>query len=237
MGVWISWARRLRLLAPRRSLQKLTAIYVLFTMSLLPISASASAAEPIRILAFGDSLTAGYGLADLADAFPAQLEKALRAKGLNVTIVQGGISGDTTTDGRARIDWAMSAKPDAVIVELGANDALRALDPKLTEDNLRIIISRIHKDGTPVLIAGMVAPPNLGRDYADRFNPLFSKVAKEQDVLLYPFFLDGVAAVPNLNQVDHMHPLPAGVKIVVQKILPSVEKLVAQVEARRKAGR
>ena len=198
---------------------------------------SASAAEPIKILAFGDSLIAGYGLADLAEAFPAQLEKALRAKGHDVTVVQGGISGDTTTDGRARLDWAMAAKPDAVIVELGANDALRALDPKLTEDNLRTIVSRIHKDGMPVLIAGMMAPPNLGRDYGDRFNPIFAKIAKDQDVLLYPFFLDGVAAVPNLNQADHMHPLPAGVKIIVQKILPSVEKLVAQVEARRKTAR
>ena len=202
-------------------------------MSLVP----AAAAEPIKILAFGDSLTAGYGLADLADAFPAQLEKALRATGKDVTVIQGGISGDTTTDGRARLDWAMAAKPDAVIVELGANDALRALDPKLTEDNLRTIVSRIHKDGTPVLIAGMIAPPNLGRDYADRYNPLFAKVAKDQDVLLYPFFLDGVAAIPNLNQADHIHPLPAGVKIIVQKILPSVEKLVAQAEARRKTAR
>ena len=203
-------------------------------MSLLPITVPASAPEPIKILAFGDSLTAGYGLADLADAFPAQLEKALRAKGHEVTVIQGGISGDTTTDGRARLDWAMAAKPDAVIVELGANDALRALDPKLTEDNLRTIVSRIHKDGTPVLIAGMMAPPNLGRDYADRFNPIFGKIAKDQDVLLYPFFLDGVAAVLTLNQADHIHPLPAGVKIIVQKILPSVEKLVAQAEARRK---
>ena len=233
MGVWRSWAGWLRLLAPRRILQKLTAIYVLFTMSLV----SAAAAEPIRILAFGDSLTAGYGLADLADAFPAQLEKALRAKGLDVMVVQGGVSGDTTTDGRARLDWAMAAKPDAVIVELGANDALRALDPKLTEDNLRIIVSRIHKDGTPVLVAGMLAPPNLGREYSDRFNPLFAKVAKEHDVLLYPFFLDGVAAILNLNQADRIHPLPAGVKVIVQKILPSVEKLVAQVDARRKAAR
>lgn len=233
MGVWTSRATRLRLLASRRMLQKLAAVYAVFTISLAP----AFAADPIRILAFGDSLTAGYGLDDLAQAFPAQLEKALRAKGLNATVIQGGISGDTTTDGRARLEWAMSEKPDAVIVELGANDALRALDPKLTEDNLRAIVSRIHKDGTPVLIAGMLAPPNLGRDYGDRFNPIFAKVAKEQNVLLYPFFLDGVAAVLNLNQADHMHPLPAGVTVIVQKILPSVEKLVAQVEARRKGAR
>jgi acyl-CoA thioesterase-1 len=233
MGIWISWARRVRLLTLRSTLQKLAAIYVLFTISLVP----AHAADAIKILALGDSLTAGYGLVDPNDAFPAQLEKALRAKGLNVAVIQGGISGDTTTDGRARLDWAMSAKPDAVIIELGANDALRALDPKLTEANLRAIVTHIHKDGTPVLIAGMIAPPNLGRDYGDRFNPLFAKIAKEHDVLLYPFFLDGVAAVPTLNQADHIHPLPAGVKVIVGKILPSVEKLVAQVEARRKAAR
>ena len=221
-----------RLVAFRPALQKAAALCIAITMTLGP----AHAAEPMRILAFGDSLTAGYGLADLADAFPAQLEKALRAKGHNVIIVQGGISGDTSAGGRSRLEWALSAKPDAVILELGANDALRAVDPKVTEDNMRAIVQRIHKDGTPVLIAGMMAPPNLGRDYSDRFNPIFPKLAKEANVLLYPFFLDGVVAVPELNQADHMHPLPAGVKIIVHRILPAVEKLVAQIDARRKAA-
>jgi acyl-CoA thioesterase-1 len=200
------------------------------------LSAPARAAESLKILALGDSLTAGYGLNDLNDSFPAQLEKALRAKGHNVTIVQGGISGDTSTDGRTRLEWSLSAKPDAVIVELGANDALRAIDPKVTEDNIRAIVARIKSDGTPVLLAGMLAPPNLGRDYGDRFNALFPKIAKESGVLLYPFFLDGVAAVPELNQGDHMHPNPTGVKEIIKRITPAAEKLVAQAEARRKGA-
>jgi len=186
---------------------------------------------PIKILALGDSLTAGYGLDDLKDAFPAQLERALKAKGHNVTLLQGGISGDTTTGGRARLEWSLAGHPDAVIVELGANDALRAVDPKLTEDNLTAIVKRFQQDHIPVLLAGMLAPPNLGRDYTDRFNAIYPKLAKATGVLFYPFFLDGVAADPKLNQADHMHPTPAGVKVIVARILPSAEKLV--VEAQR----
>jgi acyl-CoA thioesterase-1 len=198
--------------------------------------ASAAGAEeaPIKILALGDSLTAGYGLDDLKDAFPAQLEAALKAKGHNVTLLQGGISGDTTTGGRARLEWSLGGHPDAVIVELGANDALRAVDPKLTEENLVAIVKRFQQEHIPVLLAGMMAPPNLGRDYTDRFNAIYPKIAKDSGVLLYPFFLDGVAAVPTLNQADRMHPTPAGVKVIVAKILPSAEKLVAAAEAQRR---
>jgi len=192
--------------------------------------ATSASAPPLHILALGDSLTAGYGLADLKDSFPAQLERALKAKGYAVTIVPGGVSGDTTTGGLNRLDWSLAAQPDGVIVELGANDGLRAVDPKLTADNLRAIVRRIQRDGTPVLLTGMRAPPNLGRDYTDRFNAIFPTVAKESGALFYPFFLDGVAADPKLNQEDHMHPTPAGVAVIVARILPMVEQLIVSAQ-------
>jgi acyl-CoA thioesterase-1 len=192
--------------------------------------ASGAGPIPVRILALGDSLTAGYGLADLKDSFPQQLQRALNAKGHAVTILPGGVSGDTTTGGLNRLEWSLSDKPDAVIVELGANDALRAVDPALTDKNLRAIVARLQRDHIPVLLAGMLAPPNLGRDYADRFNAIYPKLAKDTGVLFYPFFLDGVAANPALNQADHMHPTPAGVTIIVGRMLPTAEKLVAEAE-------
>ena len=197
---------------------------------------AADQSAPIRILAFGDSLTAGYGLDDMADSFPSQLERALRAKGHNVKMIQAGISGDTTTGGLNRIDWSMAEKPDAVMVGLGGNDALRAVDPAVTERSLRGIVERIRKDGTPVLVAGMLAPPNLGKDYGDRFNALFSQVAKQNGAVFYPFLLDGVASVPALNQADRIHPNPKGVAVMVEKITPYVVTLIDQVQARRKAA-
>jgi acyl-CoA thioesterase-1 len=193
------------------------------------------AKAPLRILAFGDSLTAGYGLPDPAEAFPAQLEKALRDKGYNVVVLPGGISGDTTSGGRSRLDWSLAAKPDAVIVELGGNDALRGIDPKLTGDNLDFIVKHIQQAGLPVLIAGMMAPPNMGRDYDDRFNGLFAKTARDTGALLYPFFLEGAVTVPDLMQNDHIHPNAKGVKVIVGKMLPAVEQLVGAVE-RGRAG-
>jgi len=199
------------------------------------IAAGAHAADrPIRILAFGDSLTAGYGLADLKNAFPAQLEKALKDEGHNVTVIQGGVSGETTTGGRARIDWMLGEKPDAVIVALGGNDALRAVDPAVTLESMDAIVKRIRKDNLPVLVAGMMAPPNLGKDYTTRFAAAFSKVAADNGALFYPFFLDGVAGIPALNQTDRIHPTPEGVKVIVKGILPVVEKLVAQAREARK---
>lgn len=194
---------------------------------------AAEGAGPIRILALGDSLTAGYGLESMADAFPAQLEKALKAKGHNVTILQGGISGDTTSGGRSRLEWSLGEKPDAVIVELGGNDALRAVDPKITAENMAAIVKRIQDAGLPVLIAGMLAPPNLGRDYADRFNGIYTKLAKETGALLYPFFLQDVITVADLMQGDNIHPNPQGVKEIVKRILPLVESLVKLAEAKR----
>jgi acyl-CoA thioesterase-1 len=201
-------------------------------LALLVRNASADAAEhpPMRILAFGDSLTAGFGLAEPSQAFPAQLERALHAKDRDVTLIQGGNSGDTSADGRARLEWSLAAHPDAVIVELGANDALRGLDPKLTADNIEAIVRRIQHDHIPVLLAGMLAPPNMGREYGDRFNAIFPKIAQDTGVLLYPFFLDGVAAVSALNQADHMHPTADGVTVIVERILPTVEKLLTEAE-------
>jgi acyl-CoA thioesterase-1 len=199
------------------------------------MAAGASAADkPIRILAFGDSLTAGYGLPDLKEAFPAQLERALKEKGHNVTVIQGGVSGETTTGGRARIDWMLAEKPDAVIVALGGNDALRAVDPAVTYEAMEAIVKRIKKDNLPLLVAGMMAPPNLGSDYTTRFAGAFSKVAKDNDALFYPFFLEGVAGVPNLNQRDRIHPTPEGVAVMVKGILPVAEKLIGQVRERQK---
>jgi acyl-CoA thioesterase-1 len=199
-------------------------------------AAYAAASAPIRILAFGDSLSAGYGLADVSEAFPAQLEKALKAKGHNVVLVASAISGETTSGARSRLEWSMAEKPDAVIVEFGGNDALRAVDPKITADNLDFIVRRIQKDGTPVLIAGMLAPPNLGRDYEGRFNAVFPKLAKDTGALFYPFFLDGAITVEGMMQGDRIHPNPKGVQEIVKRMLPLAEKLVAEVQARRAAA-
>ena len=213
-------------------------LFVMLCAGTAPLSATwaaapASASGPIRILALGDSLTAGYGLTNLKDSFPQQLETALKAKGYNVAIIQGGVSGDTTTGGRSRLDWALGEKPDAVIVALGGNDALRAVDPAVTLQSMDAIVKRIKRDNLPVLVAGMYAPPNLGRDYADRFNAVFAKVAKDNGALLYPFFLEGVAGIPALNQPDRIHPTPDGVKVMVKGILPTVEKLIAQASAKK----
>lgn len=210
------------------------ALAVLIAFASLFGYASVTAADqkPVRILAFGDSLTAGYGLDDLKDAFPAQLERALKAKGYDVEVLPGGVSGETTTGGLSRIDWSLADKPDAVIVELGGNDGLRAVPPEVTEKSLGGIVARINAEGRPVLLAGMMAPPNLGRDYADRFNAIFPRIAKQYDAVFYPFFLDGVAGIPALNQADRIHPTPEGVAIIVKKIMPSVEKLIAHVKAR-----
>jgi len=224
------------LLASKSLLQKaLWALCVVAVTFAGPVGTAygTAAKTPIRILALGDSLTAGYGLDDLKDAFPAQLEKALRAKGHNVTVLQGGISGDTTSGGRSRLEWSLGSKPDAVIVELGANDGLRAVDPKITADNLTAIVTRLQDAGLPVLLAGMLAPPNLGRDYGDRFNAIYPRLAKDRSVLLYPFFLEGAITVAGMMQGDNIHPNPSGVNLIVTRMVPLVEKLIAQVEASR----
>ncbi|MEE3107033.1 MAG: arylesterase [Pseudomonadota bacterium] len=194
-------------------------------------SPPASAADgPIRtIMAFGDSLTSGYGLPP-ADAFPVKLEAALRARGHAVRVINAGVAGDTTAGGRARLAWMLADKPDAVILELGANDGLRGLDPAETQANLRAIMEQLKAADLPVLLAGMRAPPNLGRDFGAEFDTIFATVALEYDALFYPFFLEGVAARPTLNQNDGIHPNSAGVAIVVERIIPSVEALLSRVQ-------
>jgi len=185
-----------------------------------------AAAKAPEILAFGDSLTAGYGL-PANEAFPARLETRLRQDGVNVTIVNAGVSGDTTTDGLARLDWALADKPDAVILALGANDALRGIDPKIVRANLDKMIDKIAASGAKILLLGMLAPANWGAQYEHDFDAIYPDLAKAHGVPLYPFFLDGVAMNPALNQTDGLHPNTRGVAILVDRIAPLVAKLIA----------
>jgi acyl-CoA thioesterase-1 len=203
----------------------------------LTVAAAPLSAAPVRLLAFGDSLTHGYGLA-AGETFPDQLEAALRAEGLDVTVINAGNSGDTTAGGRARLDWALADDPDAVILELGANDGLRGLDPAATYDNLDAIMARLTGAELPVLIAGMLAPPNLGREYGEAFNAVFPRLADKYRQPLYPFFLDGVAMAPALNQADGVHPNARGVAEIVRRIKPHVIRLLAaeSLAARPAAG-
>ena len=192
----------------------------------LAASGAPARAETVRILALGDSLTAGYGL-DLADTFPVQLEDALRADGLDVAVINAGVSGDTSAGGLARLGWALADRPHMAIVALGGNDALRGLDPAATRANFDAIVTRIEAAGVRVLLAGMKAPPNLGAEYGRAFEAVFAGVAERHGVALYPFFLEGVAAVPALNQDDAIHPNARGIQIMVEGILPYVRDLIA----------
>lgn len=198
-----------------------------------PTSLHAQAVPPaegaIRLLVLGDSLSAGYGL-PANEAFPAQLERALRAKGHNVNVINAGVSGDTSAGGRARLDWSLADNPQAAIVELGANDGLRGIEPKSTAENLDAIVAALKAKQIPTLLAGMYAPPNLGAAYGKEFNAIYPSLAKTHGVALYPFFLDGVAAEKGLNQADGMHPNAKGVAVIVERILPAVEKLLGAVK-------
>ena len=194
--------------------------------------AAAAADRPVRIVALGDSLTAGLGLpAD--QAFPAKLEQALRAKGLAVEVTNAGVSGDTASSGLARLDWSIPEGTDAVIVELGANDMLRGIDPRITRRALEGIVRRLADRRVAVLLAGMRAAPNLGPDYGRDFEAIYAELAARNDLLLYPFFLDGVAGEVELNQRDGLHPTAAGVDAIVARILPKVEELVSRVRDKR----
>ena len=177
------------------------------------------------ILALGDSLTAGYGL-DAGKSFPDKLQDALKTKGHDVNIINAGVSGDTAAQGAARLDWALTSDVKAVIIELGANDALRGLEPAQTEASLRLILDTLKKKNLPSLILGMKAPPNLGADYQAKFDGIYPKLAKEYGAALYPFYLDGVAANTDLNQADGIHPNEKGLAIIVPKILPYAEALL-----------
>jgi acyl-CoA thioesterase I len=188
--------------------------------------------KPVRIVALGDSLTAGYNLPAEA-AFPVRLERALKAKGHAVAVENAGVSGDTASGGLGRLDWSIGEGTDAVIVELGANDALRGLDPRLTRQALDAILQRLKARNVAVLLAGMRAPPNMGADYGRAFDAIYGELAAKHGVLLYPFFLDRVASERALNQGDGIHPTAPGVDVIVQGILPKVEELIAQVRAKR----
>jgi acyl-CoA thioesterase-1 len=196
--------------------------------------AGSAVAEPIRIVALGDSLTAGYGVAG-PDAFPVRLEAALRARGHDVAIVNAGVSGDTATDGLARVDWSLGEDADAVIVELGANDALRGVDPKITRDALDRLLAKIGEKRTPVLVAGMMAPRNLGKDYVQAFDAIYPDLAKKHGAILYPFFLDGIALDQRFNLNDGLHPNSKGVAEITRNILPTVERLLERVRTRQAA--
>jgi len=203
-------------------------LYAFAAITLLsPAESKAASPVPITLVAFGDSLTAGYGLAP-EHALPRQLEKALRARGKNVRVINAGVSGDTTAAGLARLDWAVPKETDAVILELGANDALRGLPPDKARANLDAILARLKQQNIPVLLAGMIAPRNMGHEYASRFDALYPALAEKYDIPLYPFFLEGIAGERKLNLPDGLHPNPGGVAIIVERILPAVERLVEQ---------
>ncbi|WP_244641739.1 arylesterase [Chelatococcus reniformis] len=180
---------------------------------------------PLRVVALGDSLTAGFGLPQ-PDAFPAVLQKALAAKGHNVTIANAGVSGDTTSGGLARLDWSVPDGTQAVILELGANDMLRGIDPAVPRTALEGIIAKLKERGIPVLLTGMRAAPNLGGPYAAQFEGIYTDLAKRYQLMLYPFFLDGVAGDRELLLPDGLHPNAAGVRTIVERILPTVERFL-----------
>ena len=196
-------------------------------------SGTALAADrPVKIVALGDSLSAGFQLPASA-AFPARLEQALKAKGVAVEIANAGVSGDTSSGGLARLDWSVPAGTDAVILELGANDMLRGIDPAVTRKALETIVKKLKGRGVEVLLAGMRAPPNMGADYRRAFDSIFPDLASAYGLVFYSFFLDGIAADPKFNQRDGLHPTSPGVDVIVGRILPKVEELIARVRARR----
>jgi acyl-CoA thioesterase I len=195
--------------------------------------AATANARTIQIVGLGDSLMAGYQLPP-GDGFPAKLQAALKAKGLDVVVADAGVSGDTTSGGLSRVDWSIPDGTDGVILELGANDALRGIAPEESEKNLDAIISRLKERGIPVLLAGMLAPPNMGGDYAARFNPIYQRLTNKYGLTLYPFFLDGVAAQSSLQLEDGMHPNPGGVDVMVQRIQPVIEKFIGTISAKLK---
>lgn len=195
------------------------------------LAGSADAATtPVRVLVLGDSIAAGYGLPE-EQALPARLEVALRDGGADVDVINAGVSGDTTAGGLARLDWVLAENPDIVIVELGGNDGLRGIDPEETRRNLDGILTRLREEQVGILLAGMYAPPNLGREYGEEFRAVFEDLAARHDVDFYPFILEGVAADPDLNQDDGIHPNARGVEVIVDNLLPHVTDLI-----RREAG-
>ena len=183
--------------------------------------------EPYRIVGFGDSLMAGYGVGP-GEGFTEKLQSALKAKGIDAEVVNAGVSGDTTSGGLSRLDWSVPDGASLVILELGANDMLRGITPDVTEKNLDAMMARLKARNIPVLLAGMRAAPNLGAEYRAAFDAIYARLARKYDAALYPFFLDGVAAEPRYLQADGMHPNAGGVDMIVKRILPVVEKAMSE---------
>ena len=198
-------------------------LLVTILLCLAPHAQPHAQSTPVKLAILGDSLAAGFGVKP-EQAIPARLEAALKAQGRNVAVINHGVSGDTTAGGLDRVDWMLADKPDIVMVELGANDALRGLDPATAERNLDAIIAKLKAAGVTVWLAGMLAPRNFGPEYAQQFDGLYKRLADKYNVPLYPFFLDGVAQDAALNQADGIHPNPKGVDIIVERLLPFVTK-------------
>lgn len=208
---------------------KASLLHFIVMVALFAGSGSVKAQEKaINLVGFGDSLMAGYQLAP-SESYTAQLEAALKAKGHDVTITNAGVSGDTTSGGLSRIDWSVPDGTDGVILELGANDALRGIAPEQSEKNLDAMLTRLKERGIPVLLAGILAPPNMGGDYAEKFNPIYKRLAEKYSVPLYPFFLDGVTTVPGMQLEDGMHPNAKGVAAMVEHTLPVVESFLGEI--------
>ena len=206
-------------------------VRILFLIATLLLSIQVALAKPITLLALGDSLTSGLGL-EANETFPAKLEAALKGRYPELKIINGGISGDTAADGLARLDWVLTDDISGLIVELGANDALRGLDAAQTEAALDGIMAKAKAKNLPVLLLGMKAPPNMGPDYIARFDGLYSRLAEKYRALLYPFYLDGVAANASLNQADGIHPNGQGVDVIVTKVMPRIEELIGKAEVK-----
>jgi acyl-CoA thioesterase-1 len=208
-----------------------TALAAMIATVVVPSPSAQAQDRPIRLVALGDSLSAGYNLPQEA-AFPMVLERALKAKGYNVEVANAGVSGDTTSGGLDRLDWSVPDGTDGVILELGANDMLRGLDPALARKNLETIVERLKSRNIPMMLAGMYASRNLGPDYVQKFDSIYPDIAKKHDLVLYPFFLDGVAGERSLNLPDGLHPTAKGVETIVERILPSVESFLARIAQR-----
>lgn len=210
---------------------------VMFTLCFAVIPAAAQdtggRSEPIQLVGFGDSLMAGYQLAP-PESYTAQLEAALKAKGHDVAVTNAGVSGDTTSGGLSRIDWSVPDGTDGVILELGANDVLRGISPEQSEKNLDAILARLKERNIPVFLVGILAPPNMGGDYAERFNPIYKRLADKYEIPLYPFFLDGVTTVEGMQLDDGMHPNAKGVSVMVEKTIQPVESFLGEIKAKRK---
>lgn len=206
----------------------LLASFAFVWLSVGSASAQINACTDKKLVVFGDSLVAGFGLAPGA-AFPEQLSKVLETQGINIEIINAGVSGDTTSSGLARLEWSVGEGVNAVILELGANDALRGILPEVTEKNLDMMLSKFKERNIEVLLAGMMAPPNMGPAYGKAFNGIYAKLAKKYQIELYPFFLDGVVADPKLNQADGIHPTKEGIAVIINKFMPSIMTLLNKI--------